>query len=135
MTGAAFLNTPSVPKSVTQLQYVSNATLSASVPADFKAIVQELRGPKLTSVLCLQIAVHLIDKHLALEDFTRRIPGQGWSHCNVVISVSTQEVEGNSIEKRYIIWGIFEALSKMVREKNFNSALFRLEWRGVLVGS
>lgn len=137
VTDGAVLNilAPSAPSAIGQLQYGTNSTLSAAVPMDFKIFIQEQRGPKLPGKLCLQTAVQVIGKHLALEDFIGRIPTQGWSQSNLVISVSTQGVTGNSIQRRYVIWGIFQALAQMIRENDFRSAIFRLEWRGAPVGS
>lgn len=137
VTGAAWSNilTPSAPADNNHLPHRTNLTLSAGSPTDFKAILQEQRGSKLPGELCLQTAIQVIGEYLALENFFGPIPAQAWSRSNLVISVSTQGVRGNSIERRCVIWGIFEALTQIVREEDFRSAIFRLEWHGVLVGS
>lgn len=125
---------PSAPARISPLQDGSNLTVPEGVPNGFEAIVQEPRGPKLRQISCFMAAIEIIGEHLALETFTGRIPAQGWSQSNTVISVSTQGLAQNGIERRYVIWGIFKALDQMVQEKNFRSAIFRLEWRGNLVG-
>lgn len=106
------------------------------VSPDFDVIMlDEPRGPKFLPTLLLEVAVHVIGRKLAREDFTGRIPAQGWSEANIVISVATQGVTGNSIQRRCVIWGISEGLTRMVREKDFRSAIFRLEWRGAFVAT
>ncbi len=133
---AAFLNTLLVPSNITQVQHVFNSSSLADPPSDLQAImVQEPRGSKLPSVRLFEVAIHVIGRKLALEDFTGRIPAQGWSEANIVISVGTQGVIENSIERRFVMWGIFEGLTQMVRDKDFRSAIFRLEWHGAFVGT
>lgn len=134
---AALLNTLLVPSSITQVQHVFNSSsLAAGIPSDFNVgLLHGPRGSKLLPTLLLEVAVHVIGRTLAREDFTGRIPAQGWSEANIVISVGTQGVIGNSIERRCVIWGISEGLAKMIRDKDFRSAIFGLEWRGASVGT
>ena len=136
VTDAAVLNilSPSGSGRISQFPDGTNLTVPEGVPNGFDAIIQEPRGPRLRHFLCFMAAVEVIGEHLALGDFTGRIPAQGWSQSDTVISLSTQGLAENSIQRRYAIWGIFKALGQMVQEKNFRSAIFRLEWRGTLVG-
>ena len=135
VTGAAVLIKPSVPASIVQPQHLINPTLSSAIPVEFAAIIQLPRGPPLPGIPCLKATIQIIGEHLALEDFTGGIPTQGWSLLKLVIAVATKGSSANTIERRYVMWGLLLALKQMIKEEDFRSAIFLLEWRGDLVGS
>ena len=134
-TGAAVLNKPFLPTSIIQPQNSTKSFPLGAVPVEFKAEIQSPRGPKLSGILCLTAAVLTISEHLALEDFTGRIQAQGWISNKLVIGVFAKEDPGNTVERRYVIWGMYMALGRMVREMDFRSAVYVLKWRGAQVGS
>lgn len=133
--GAAVFIKPSVLASILQPQHLVNSTLLTAVPAEFTAIVQSPRGPTLPGILCLEATVQIIGEHLALEDFTGGIPTQGWTFVKLVVAAATKGPSANTIERRYVMWGLLLALEEMIKENDFRSAVFLLEWRGDIVGS
>ena len=136
VTGAAVLTRPLVPPaSIIQPQHPNNASLMNGVPLGFKVVIQSPRGPQISKYRLLEAAVLLIGEHLALEDFTGKIPSHGWTLSNLMIAVWARGTSGDSIERRYFIWGMFLAFGQMAQENDFRSAVLELEWRGNLVGS
>ena len=80
------------------------------------------------------MAIAIVGKHLAPQEFNGRIPAQSWSMSNVLFSISTQGVPGNSIERRFVMWGIYQALAQVEDRRSFRSVIYKLEWRGDAVG-
>ena len=115
---------------------LTNSTSLGRVSPYFTALIDETaRGPPVPVFSCLEAGLLVLGDHLAIESFTGRVQAQGWSTTNVAVAVSTQGVPGNSIERRFVIWGIFDALRQMVGGgENFNSAIWTLKMRGELVG-
>ena len=135
VNGAAVLTRPLVPASIIQPQHPTNASLTNGVPPGFKVVIQSPRGPEISKYRLLEAAVLLIGNHLALEDFTGKIPSHGWTLSDLMITVWARGTSGDTIERRYFIWGMFLAFRQMAEENDFRSAVFELEWRGNLVGS
>ena len=128
VNGAAVLNNPSIP-------HLTNSSLRIDIPAEFKITLEGTpRGPQVRVMPCFNLAIKIVGEHLALEDFSEEIDGQGWSMSQVVISVSTKWIPGYKIERRFVVWGIYEALILFEDQKDFRSAIFTLAWRGKLVG-
>lgn len=53
----------------------------------------------------------------------------------LVIAVSTKLATADTIERRYVMWGLVVAMLQMIEEKDFRSAVFLLKWRGDIMGS
>ena len=136
VNGAALLKNSSLPASILQPQHLTNSTLSTEIiPAGFKLILEEpARGPEIPVTQCLKMAIVVVGKHLAPQEFTGRIQAQSWSMSNVLFSISTQGVPGSSIERRFVIWGIYQALTHVEDRLSFRSVIYKLEWRGDAVG-
>ena len=135
MNGAAVLSLPFVAPSIIQPQRLNNWTSLGRVSPFFDALIDETaRGPEVPVLLCLEAGLLILGNHLAIESFTGHIQAQGWTSPQVVMAVSTQGVPGNSIERRFVIWGIFYALRQMRGQENFKSAIWTLKMRGELVG-
>ena len=136
VNGAALLNNSSLPASILQPQHLTNSTLSTEIiPTGFKLILEEpARGPELQVVLCLEIAIQIVGKHLAPQEFNERMQAHSWILAGVVFSISTQGVPGNSIQRRFVIWGIYQALTQVEDRESFRSVIYKLEWRGDAVG-
>ena len=132
--GAAVLNSPFVSASIIQPQRLINSTSGHYSPF-FDAVIGTARGPPVPALSCVEAGVLILGNHLAIPSFTERIQPQGWISLNVAMEVSTQGVPGNSIERRFVMWGIFDALCQMGGgHENFRSALWKLEMRGEVVG-
>ena len=129
VNGAAVLSNPSI------LQLI-NSTTQIDIPTDFRVILEETPiGPPVGAAFCLDLAIRIVGDYLALEEFTETIQAQGWSNSKVVISISTKWIPGYKIERRFVIWGIYEALKQFEDQNNFRSAIFTLSWRGNPVGN
>ena len=77
----------------------------------------------------------MIGNHLALEDFTGKIPSQGWVYQGIVFGISTKMVPSRTdIERRFVIWGIALALYSMTKHKDFKSSLYGLKLHENIVG-
>lgn len=133
--GAAVLNTPVVPAGIIQPQRLTNSTALGRPPPDFDALIDETaRGPPVLVLSCVEAGLLILGNHLAVESFTGRIQAQGWSAPDVAVAVSTQGVPGNSIERRFVMWGIFYAVRQMRGRKDFRSAIWTLKMSGEVVG-
>ena len=134
-SGAAMLNASTVPTGIIHFQYLSNSALS-DIPAGFTVKIQQPRGSYLPAKLCFEGAITLIARDLALEDPRGKISGLSWAFDNVVIGVSTtMATSADTIERRFVMWGLLVALTKMADEVGFGSAVFLLKWQGGIVGS
>ena len=135
VNGAAPLTKPLVPLSVIQPQRLTNSTSLGSLRDWFKARIEETaRGPLVPVLSCFETGLYILGNHLAIESFTGRIQGQGWTSPDVAIAVSTQGVLGNSIVRGFVMWGIFDALCQMKGLENFESAIWTLRMRGEIIG-
>ena len=132
---AAPLNKPFVPPGIIHPQPFNKSTSLGGVPPYFDARIEETaRGPPVSVIFCLETGLFILGAHLAIESFTGRIRTPGWTTPHVVMAVSTQGVPGNSIERRFVIWGIFSALCQMRGQEDFRSAIWTLRMRGEVVG-
>lgn len=132
---AAPSNKPFVPLVIIHPQPFNKSTSLGGVSPHFDALIDEsARGPPVPVLSCLETGLFILGNHLAIESFTGRIQAQGWSSSHLVMAVSTQGVPGNSIERRFVIWGIFAALCQMRGQEEFKSALWTLKMRGEVVG-
>ena len=132
---AAPLNKPFVPPGIIHPQPFNESTSLRGISPYFDARIEETaRGPPVPVLSCLEAGLAILGNHLAIESFTGRIQAQGWSSSHVVMAVSTQGVPGNSIERRFVIWGIFAALCQMRGQEDFKSAVWTLKMRGEVVG-
>ena len=132
VNGAAPLNQPFVPRIIIQ---PTNSTSLGRFSPFFDALIDETaRGPPLPVLSCLGAGLLILGDHLAIESFTGRIRAQGWLSPHVAMVVSTQGVPSNSIERRFVIWGIFIALYQMRGRENFRSAIWTLRMYGAVVG-
>ena len=115
--------------------HFTNISLGIDIPAEFKITLEETPpGPPVPAVPCLDLAIRTVGQYLAPEEFTEKIGPQRWSMFDVVISTSTKWIPGLKIERRFVVWGIYEALVLFEGQKNFRSAIFTLAWRGDPVG-
>ena len=131
------LTTPFLPPPgiIIQPHGLTNSTSLGVITPDFEALIDEAaRGPPLPVLSCLEAGLLIVGNRLAIESFTGRIPGQGWSVNNIAVAVSTQGVPGNSIERRFVMWGIVCALALMKEKEEFESAIWTLKMRGEVVG-
>ena len=128
INGAAVLNNSLVP-------HLTNSTLQTDIPTEFKVTLEEKpRGPEVFAISCLNLAIKIVGEQLALEEFTEKIEARAWSTSEVVISISTKLIPGHKIEKRFVVWGVYEALISFGDQKTFRAAIFTLAWRGDPVG-
>ena len=131
LTDAAALSIPSVP---TNLLHSQN--LIGMPPEEFSIVIEPVRGPIVSEPLkCIEAGIQVVGQALALEDFTGRIPAQSWAVSNVVIAVATALAPGSTIERRFVIWGIYQALMQLTAARDFRTAVFTLKWRGNIDGS
>ncbi len=128
------LNTPSVPISIIEPQHLSSSPLS-DIPAGFTVKMEQARGSYLSARLCFEGAIALIARELALEDPKGKIDGFHSGIDNVVIGVTTTMATADTIERRFVMWGLLVVLTKMADEVGFRSAVFLLKWQGGIVGS
>ena len=136
LAAAAALSIPFDPTSLVQPQNLTSLSPLDYVPSDFTIAIEPVRGPLISlPIACLEAAITVIGQDLGLNDFTGRIPKQHWILNNAVIAVATKLAPSDTIERRFVIWGMFEGLKKMTNEKDFRSAIFSLNWRGSIVGS
>ena len=68
---------------------------------------------------------------LALENFTRPIATRSFvvpGYPEVMIMPSTGQVQA-----RFLLWGVWEGIRRMINERNFQELLVRAHWTGVLM--
>lgn len=121
--------------SINQADRPVTPILSGPIPPGFSINIQSPRGSPLSGIHCLEAGVLLIGGHLALEDFTGAIATQGWREGNLFIAISTATASADTIERRYVIWGIYAALTKMTLDNDYRSAIVLLIWQGNVLGS
>lgn len=131
---AATLSNPLLPHLTNSTSRVG-IPAESNIPAEFQVVLEETPpGPPVRAIPCLSLGIRIVGEYLAPEDFTEKIGPQRWSIARVVIAISTKYVPGYKIERRFVIWGIYEALELFEGQKNFRSAIFSLKWRGDPVG-
>lgn len=124
VNAAVILTDPSVP-------HLTNSTLRIDIPAEFMIRIQEpIPGPPVPAIPCLEAAIQTVGEHLAPEEFTEKIEPQAWTMFGVVIAISTKHQSDHRIERRFVVWGIYEALVLFEEQKNFRATIFSLAWRG-----
>ena len=128
INGAAVLSNSLVPQ-------LTNSTISIGIPTEFSFTLEETPpGPRVRAIPCLILATNVVEEQLALEELTEKIEAPGWSTSEVVISISTKLIPGHKIERRFVVWGIYEALILFGDQKTFRAAILTLAWLGDPVG-
>jgi len=114
---------------------VSNLTSLGAIDPAF-GFVPFFGGDKLAPLSCLLTSVN-VALELALGDSEGLIPRTVYrldSHPQVEISVFPED-EGGVIPRKYAVWGINIGIDLMIRNVNFQSAIFFISYRGRGIGA
>ena len=91
--------------------------------------------PLISSISCLMNAVHAMQE-LALGNFFNPVGAETYSLPNYPsVSIVTEgTLATDTIETRFLIWGIWKGVFHMMGRNRFQNALFTLHWNGIEVG-
>jgi len=122
-----------VPRSDLQLLSM-NATTVGNIDPRFSLTFQ-FDDPLLSTIPCLMNAVWAVQE-LALGNFTDHIEPATYALPDYpTVSVVTEATTtSDTIERRFLIWGIWKGIFYMMRKEMFQNALFTLYRDGAAIG-
>lgn len=126
-----------LPNSTNTIDYIatnSNTTLVDGVDSRFD-IGYTFDTPVLPVTPCLMNAVAAMSE-LAVRDFTENLTPKtyGLTDYPSVSIVTDATSSSETIETRFIIWGIWKGVRHMILSGKFQNVLFTLKWEGAVVG-
>ena len=126
-----------LPNSINTIDYVattSNTTLVDSVDSRFD-IAYTFDTPVLPITSCLMNALAAV-RELAVGDFTENLTPKTYRLTDYPsVSIVTDATSSSeTIETRFVIWGIWKGIRHMVLSGKFRNVLFTLKWNGAVVG-
>lgn len=111
----------------------SDAPRLGAIDPRFTTNYQQGQG-RLSATSCLMNAVNAMMK-LALENITEPIRPQNYIDPGFpeVVIVPIAWVPGQSIEARYLLWGVWEGIKWMISHQSFRDLVIGAYWDGILM--
>ena len=111
------------------------STQGIGAPDPRFSVLIDFDGPKIPLISYLANTVQILCQ-LGLEDFSGTTQATSWKlvdHPDVGI-VTLPKIAGRPIERRFIIWGLFQSAVDMIRMRRFQTASIVLKWDRAEVG-
>lgn len=126
--GATVLTSPASPIRMLPSRILND---SNGLPNGLSVVVKE-RGDELPAVDVFRTGLVIIDLYLAREDFYGFIPPRAWSFAGMVLGVSVGERWrwGTTVQRGFVIEGIYFILLLMKNQYDFRSSVFEIQYLG-----
>ena len=95
----------------------------------------DFSGPRIPLISYLVDTVQILCQ-LGLEDFSGSMEATSWKlvdYPNVGV-VLLPKIAGRPVQRRFVIWGLFQSAVDMIQMRRFQTASITLEWEGAEVG-
>lgn len=114
--------------------FPANSTVVGNIDPRFSLTFQ-FDGPTFLTTPCLMNAVYAMQK-LAFGNFTDQVEPLTYAlpDFSTVSVVTEATTTSDTIERRFLIWGIWKGIFYMMDNYQFQNALFTLHWDGAAVG-